>query len=193
MIIDLQIEQRILRSIELDMNNKGGIVYFTQDYLVKANTYKDLRTWIKIRGYHMKRNEENLLICSRFIGRLSENSTTKYKLDNNQIINILWSKRIKAIWVKKFLAGINVGLDWKLQKFKKKLILVPEDNAIYHNSDGLINLRFGNYYYSASTTSNQDATLSFSFSTISTYSLRVACRAWWNQIVVVLISIFHMI
>ena len=69
------------------MNNKGEIIYFTPDYLVKANTfYKNVKIWIKTRGYQTKRNEDNLFICIGFIGRLSENNTTK------QIISILGTK-----------------------------------------------------------------------------------------------------
>lgn len=139
------IEQGLLEIIELDMNNKGGIIYFTPNYLVKANTfYKDLKIGIKTRGYHMKTNEDNLLICTRFIGRLSENSTTKYKLDNNQMINILGTKGIKAIRAKSFSVETNAGLELKLDSFIKRPILVPEDNIIYCNSDGSINLRFEN-------------------------------------------------
>ena len=74
----------LLRSIALDIINKGWIIYFALDYLVKANTfYKDLRIGIKTRGYHMKRNEDNLLICIESIGRLTENGTTKFRLGSN--------------------------------------------------------------------------------------------------------------
>ena len=65
----------------------------------------------------MKRNEDNWLICKWFIGRLSENSITKYQLDNNQIINIIGTKGIKAIQAKSFSTETNAGLDWKLDNF----------------------------------------------------------------------------
>lgn len=125
------------------MNNKEGIVYFTLDYLVQANTlFNDLRNGIKTKGYHMKRNGDNLLVCTGFIGRPGENSITKYKLDNNKIINIQETKGIKAIRPKSFLTETNVGSDWKLENFMEKPILVPEDNVIYRNSDGSLDLRF---------------------------------------------------
>ena len=115
------IEQGLLGSIELDMNNKREIVYFITDYLLKANTFlqgfknrnKKWGIGIKTRGYHIKRNEDNLLICTR-LRRFSENSTTKHKLNNNQITSILETKGIKAIWAKGFSAETNARLGWKL-------------------------------------------------------------------------------
>lgn len=73
----------------------------------------------------MKRNGDNLLVYTRFLRKLSENSITKYKLDNNKIINIRETKVIKAIRAKSFLTETNVGSDWKLENFMEKPILVP--------------------------------------------------------------------
>lgn len=103
----------------------------------------------------MKRNEDNLLICIESIGRLTENGTTKFRLGNNQIINILGTKGIKAIQAKSFLAETNLGLKQKLDNFIRKPILVLEDNVIYRNSDGSIDLKFRNYNYQANKSSSQ--------------------------------------
>lgn len=102
----------------------------------------------------MKRNEDNLLICIESIGRLTENGTMKFRLGNNQIINILGTKGIKAIQAKSFLAETNLGLKQKLDNFIRKPILVLEDNVIYRNSDGSIDLKFRNYNYQANKSSS---------------------------------------
>ena len=68
----------------------------------------------------MEKNEEKLLICTRFIGRLSENSTTKYKLDNNKIINCLETKGIMVIRAKNFSAETNAGIRLGVRKFYRK-------------------------------------------------------------------------
>lgn len=63
------LEQRILGTIEVDMNNNGVIVTFFLYYIVNNSTlHKDIRIWIKSWG------KENLLICTRFVGRFNESS-----------------------------------------------------------------------------------------------------------------------
>lgn len=94
------------------------------------------------------------LICTGFIWRLNKNSRTKYKLDNNKIINIIGTKEIKVIQIKSFSVETNALLDWKLDNFIEKSILIPEDSVIYHDNDGSIDLRFGNYNYQAGITSS---------------------------------------
>ena len=48
--------QSILGSYELDMNSKGGIIYFTPDFLLPTSTFhKKIKIGIKSKGYKMKK------------------------------------------------------------------------------------------------------------------------------------------
>ena len=94
--------------MEVDMNRNKQLVYFVPDYLI------EIKLAIKTRGYEMKKGMENLLIHVGFIGRLSNNNTTNFRMCEKDLITTLTSKGIKAIPAKQFSSELNVGLDWKL-------------------------------------------------------------------------------
>ena len=94
--------------MEVDMNRNKQLVYFVPDYLI------EIKLAIKTRGYEMKKGMENLLIHVGFIGRLSNNNTTNFRMCEKDLITTLTSKGIKVIPAKQFSSELNVGLDWKL-------------------------------------------------------------------------------
>ena len=52
----------------------------------------------------------NLLVCIGFVGKLTNSSRTKYKLDFTETKNILRSRGIQCIKVIEYNSEINVGL-----------------------------------------------------------------------------------
>lgn len=63
-------------------------------------------------------------------------------------------KGIKVIQTKSFSIETNALLDWKLDSFIEKPILILEDSVIYHDNNGSIDLRFGNCNYQVGITSS---------------------------------------
>lgn len=132
------------------MNNKGGLVYFTPNYLVESkNFFKNIKIGIKSRGYNMKQGENNLLIYVGVLNRFSQNSKTNYKQEEYQMIKILGSKEIKAILAKKFSTEIYAKSEWKIKTIIEGNILVLEENMMNKNSNSNLNIRFGSYRYEA--------------------------------------------
>ena len=64
------------------MNQNGQIVYFVLDYLIETkNFFWNIKIAIKSRGYEMKKGTNNLLVHIGFIGTLSNNSTTNFRIE----------------------------------------------------------------------------------------------------------------
>ena len=77
------------------MNSKGGIVYFTPDFLLQTSTFHEkINIGIKSRGYKMKKGEKNLLVCTGFLGLAVSESNTLYRLTIDQIVKLLGAKGI---------------------------------------------------------------------------------------------------
>ena len=53
-----------------------------------------LQIGIKSRGYNMKKEEKNLLVCIGFLGLAVSESNTHYRLTNDQIVKLLGAKGI---------------------------------------------------------------------------------------------------
>lgn len=127
------------------MNNNRVIVYCTPDYMINTKDfYKYIKIGIKTKGYNMIESD-NLLVCIGFVGKLSNSSKTKYKLDFTRTLEMLGSKGIQCIKARDFSPEINAGLEWKIGNFLEKSTLIPKDNVMYTNSAKRTSLRFGDY------------------------------------------------
>lgn len=75
------LEKTIPRYMKVEMNRKKQLVYFVPNYLnATRDFFTEIKLAIKTRGYEMKKGTENLLIHVGFIGRLSNNNTTNFKM-----------------------------------------------------------------------------------------------------------------
>ena len=77
-----------------------------------------------------------MLIHVGFIGRLSNNNITNFKMCEKDLITTLTSKGIKAIPAKQFSSELNAGLDWKIdtQSFTGNQILVRKKSLKYKDT-----------------------------------------------------------
>ena len=95
----------------------------------------------------MKKGEQNLLVCTGFLGLSVSESNTHYRLTNDQIVKLLGVKGINALPAKKFSYEDNAALDWNLGDFLGQKRLAPQDNLLYQKADGSYAVRFTQYTY----------------------------------------------
>lgn len=107
------------------------------------------------KGYEEMIPCNNLLICVGYLGKLSDQSNTKYKVNIADVLEIIGSKGINVIKAKQFSSELNAGLEWKLDKLVNKNILVPKDSVTYTDSRGNTSIRFTDYTKRATTSTSQ--------------------------------------
>ena len=107
--------------------------------------FQHIKIGIKTKGYHMIPGVHNLLPCISFIGKLSNHSSTKYKLRTDQALKALGTKGIQVIEAKRLSSETLAGLEWKITELIPRQQIVPSRNSFYTSSTGEVNLRFSDY------------------------------------------------
>ena len=79
------------------MNENKGIFYCSPDFSVSTQDIDLLEIGIQTRGYEDLDKKSNLLINIGFIGRLTDSSTTQYKLNIDGITSGISSKGVQMI------------------------------------------------------------------------------------------------
>ena len=138
-------QQALIASMEVDMGSNNGIVYCTPDFMINTEDfYKYIKIGIKTKGYNMIKSD-NLLVCIGFVGKLTNSSRTKYKLDFTETRNILGSKGIQCIEATQYNPETYAGLEWKLGNLLQKQTLAPTKNLMHEDEKGRLSIRFGGY------------------------------------------------
>ena len=136
----------LISAIEVDMNDNKGIFYCSPDFSVSTQDIDLLEIGIQTRGYEDLDKKSNLLINIGFIGRLTDSSTTQYKLNIDGIISGISSKGVQMIKPMEISSEQFNGLDWNINKnLRRKSQLVPQENMMYRTLQGDYNLRFSDY------------------------------------------------
>ena len=91
--------------------------------------------------------EPNLIVSICFIGKVSPDTNTRYKVVIEDKVKALNHNGIKMIEAKKFRQKMLANLDWNLSGLIKKNSYIPTSNSMFVNLDSSVNLRFGNYEY----------------------------------------------
>ena len=78
------------------MNQNQGIFYYSPDFMISLEDLKSIEIGIQTKGYE-EFTGKNVAISIGVIGRLTNSSKTKYKLDIKPIIEDMVSKGIKLI------------------------------------------------------------------------------------------------
>ena len=82
----------LITAIEVDMTDNRGIFYCSPDFSVSTRDLDLLEIGIQTRGFEDLDKQSNLLINIGFIDRLTNSSTTQYKLNIDAIISGISSK-----------------------------------------------------------------------------------------------------
>ena len=112
----------LITAIEVDMSENKGIFYCSPDFSVHVKDFELFKIGIQTRGYEDLVKRSNLLVNIDFIGKLPDNSTTKYKLNIDGIINGISSEGVKMI--KPMAIDSNSeqfnGLEWNISKILRR-------------------------------------------------------------------------
>ena len=66
---------------EVDMTNNRGIFYISPDFMMNLNEFgNQIRIGIQTKWYEEMHSEKNLLMCVGFLGKMTDNSNTRFKL-----------------------------------------------------------------------------------------------------------------
>lgn len=85
------------------------------------------------------------MIHTRFIGRLSNNSTTNFRIKEEDLISTLASKGIKVIPTKQFSSELKCWIVWEIGFLLENQILVPWKSVMCKQNIGNVSVRFTNY------------------------------------------------
>ena len=75
------IKKAIIGLTEVDMTNNGGIFYVSPNFMKNLDELgTQIRIGIQTKGYEEMHSEKNLLMCVGFLGKMTDNSNTRFKL-----------------------------------------------------------------------------------------------------------------
>ena len=139
-------QNALISAIEVDMNNNRGIFCCNHDFSVSTKDIDLLEISIQTKGFKHLHKPSNLLINIGFLEKLTDSSTTQYKLNIDGIVSGISSKGVKMIKPRDISSEQYNGLDWNLNKnLRRKSISIPQENIMYRTLHGDYNLRFSNY------------------------------------------------
>ena len=79
------------------MNNNREIFYCSPDFYVSTREIDLLEIGIQTRGFKDLDKQSNLVVNIGFLGKLTDSSTTQYKLNIDGIVSGISSKGVKMI------------------------------------------------------------------------------------------------
>jgi hypothetical protein len=87
-----------------------------------------------------------LLVTIEFIGKLANNSRTKYKVNVNNVIQSIQSKGIKFMSPLTIGSEERAGKEWNISELiENKILQQPTDYISYQNNMGSTSIRFMDY------------------------------------------------
>ena len=105
------------------MNENMLITYIAPDLIMLVKEFIDKMVFgFQTKGYEDFKGR-NLLVSIEFIGRLTNRSGTKYKVNVNNVIESMQSKGIKFISPLKISSKEMVGEEWNISSLIEPKIL----------------------------------------------------------------------
>jgi len=140
------INKAALGFLEGDMNENMLITYIAPDLIMPVKEFIDKMAF----GFQTKGYEEfkgtNLLVSIEFIGRLTNRSGTRYKVNVNNVVESMQSKGIKFMSPLKISSEERAGEEWNISSLiEPKILKQPKDYISYENNRGLTSIRFVDY------------------------------------------------
>jgi hypothetical protein len=131
------INKAALGFLERDMNENNLITYIAPDLMMSVQEFTEKMSF----GFQTKGYEEfkgtNLLISIEFIGRLTNKSKTRYKVNVNDVIQNMQSKGIKFMSPLTIRSEESAGEEWSISELiENKTLQQPTDYISYQNNIG---------------------------------------------------------
>ena len=82
----------------VDMTNNGGISYISPEFMMNLKEFrKKIKIGLQTKGYEEMQNGKNLLMCIGFLGKTTDNSNTRFKLQIKDVVELMENKGIKLV------------------------------------------------------------------------------------------------
>lgn len=140
------VNKAALGFLEGDMNENMLITYIAPDLIMPIKEFIEKMSF----GFQTKGYEEfkgtNLLVSIEFVGRLTNKSGTRYKVNVNDVIESMQSKGIKFMSPLRIGSEERAGEEWNISELiESKVLKQPQDYISYENNKGMTSIRFINY------------------------------------------------
>ena len=140
------VDKAALGFLEGDMNENRLITYIAPDLMMPVKEFIEKMSFgFQTKGYEDFKGT-NLLVSIEFIGRLTNRSSSRYRVNVNDVIDSMQSKGIKFMNPLKIGSEERAGEEWKIgELIEKKELKQPENYISYQNCEGSSSIRFMNY------------------------------------------------
>ena len=140
------VDKAALGFMEGDMNENMLITYIAPDLMMPVKEFIEKMSFgFQTKGYEDFKGT-NLLISIEFIGRLSNQSNSRYRVNVDDVIESMQSKGIKFMSPLKISSEERAGEEWNISELiEKKQLKQPNSYISYQNCEGSSSIRFTNY------------------------------------------------
>ena len=140
------LKKAIFSGMEVDLSKNTALFYCTPGILKDIKDLHNIKIALQTKGYE-NYDGNNIVISVGVLGKASNRSGMKYKVNIEGIVNAMASKSIQMIDPIKINPEELAGLEWALDDLTEQdnEILVPKKSYIYEGSDGTQSLRFVNF------------------------------------------------
>ena len=140
------VDKAALGFMEGDMNENMLITYIAPDLMMPVKEFIEKMSFgFQTKGYEDFKGT-NLLISIEFIGRLSNQSNSRYRVNVDDVIQSMQSKGLRFMSPLKISSEERAGEEWNISELiEKKELKQPNSYISYQNCEGSSSIRFTNY------------------------------------------------
>uniref|UniRef100_A0ACD5W626 Uncharacterized protein n=1 Tax=Avena sativa TaxID=4498 RepID=A0ACD5W626_AVESA len=140
------VDKAALGFMEGDMNENRLITYIAPDLMMPVKEFIDKMSFgFQTKGYEDFKGT-NLLVSIEFIGSLCNKSSSRYRVNVDDVIESMQSECIKFMSPLEVNSEERAGEEWNIgDLIEKKELKQPETYISYQNCEGTCSIRFTNY------------------------------------------------
>jgi ribonuclease HI len=141
-----ELKKAIISGMEIDLSQNTALFYCTPGILKDIRDLQKIKIALQTKGYENYEGN-NIVISIGVLGKASNRSGMKYKVNIEGIVNTIASKSIQMIDPIKIDPEELAGLEWQLDDLKEEenIRLVPKKSYIYEGASGIQSLRFTDF------------------------------------------------
>ena len=140
-------DRSIISTMEMDLTRGVQLAYTAPDMMMSIHDFfNNIQLVIQTHGYeNWQAGESNLLISRSLIGRLSNDSFTRFNYNIQNVADHLASHGVQAIPGRSHTTAELRGRQWTIRAPEVSQVQNPQEAAIRTRTDGSISVRFKNY------------------------------------------------
>ena len=140
-------DRSIISTMEMDLTEGVQLAYSAPDMMMSIHDFfNNIQLVIQTHGYeNWQAGESNLLISRSLIGRLSNDSFTRFNYNIQNVADHLASHGVQAIPGRNHNTAELRGRQWMIRAPEVSQVQNPQEAAIRTRSDGSVLIQFTNY------------------------------------------------